>query len=48
MLDNALREREIYREKQSGREKERETEEEDDGIQPIKNLTRNHLGKPKQ
>ena len=46
MLDNALREREIYiyREK----EREIETEEEDTGIQPIKNLTRNHLGKPKQ
>ena len=42
MLDNALREREIKR----GRE--RGTEEDDSGIQPIKNLTRNHLGKPKQ
>ena len=42
MLDNALREREIER------ERERETEEEDSGIQPIKNLTQNHLGKPKQ
>ena len=42
MLDNALREREIER------KREKETEEEDTGIQPIKNLTRNHLGKPKQ
>ena len=38
MLDNALREREI----------ERETEEENSGIQPIKNLTPKHLGKPMQ
>ena len=37
-------EREKYRE----REGERETEEEDSGIRPIKNLTRNHLGKLKQ
>ena len=40
MLDNALREREI--------ESERGTEEDDIGIQSIKNLTRKHLGKPKQ
>ena len=44
MLDNALREREIER----AGERERKTEEEDSGIQPIKDLTRNHLGKPKQ